>query len=133
MIRGFRDFILRGNVIDLAVAVVIGAAFGAVVTALTANILQPLINAVGSPDTGALGFFVRADVPSTFVDLGAVVSAAINFLAVAAVVYFLVVTPMNRLMALRRRNDVPETPSPAEDVLLLQEIRDLLRQQASRG
>ena len=133
MVRGFRDFILRGNVIDLAVAVVIGAAFGAVVTAVTGKVLQPIVNAVGSADTGGLGFQIRDDVPSTFVDIGAVVTAAVNFAVVAAVVYFFVVTPMNTLMALRRRNEVPETAAPAEDVLLLQEIRDLLREQGARS
>ncbi|RJK97834.1 large conductance mechanosensitive channel protein MscL [Vallicoccus soli] len=131
MLRGFRDFVLRGNVIDLAVAVVVGAAFGAVVTALTERVLQPLVNAVGSPRTGGLGFEVRAGVPSTFVDLGAVITAAVNFVLVAAVVYVAVVTPMNRLLALRKRDEVEEPASPPEDVQVLQEIRELLRRQVA--
>ena len=133
MIKGFRDFVLRGNVIDLAVAVVIGAAFSMVVAAVTGNLIQPVINAFGSAQARGLGFEIRDGVPSTFVDVGAVITALVNFVVVAAVVYFLIVTPMNTLMAMRKRNEVPETASPAEDILLLQEIRDLLRAQGSSG
>ena len=133
MIKGFRDFVLRGNVIDLAVAVVIGAAFSTVVGTVTGNLIQPVINAFGSPQAQGLGFEIREGVPNTFVDVGVVLTALVNFVTVAAVVYFLVVTPMNTLMAMRKRNDVPEPAAPAEDVLLLQEIRDLLRAQGSSG
>lgn len=126
MIRGFKDFILRGNVVDLAVAVVIGAAFGAVVTAFTAKIIQPLINAIGSPDGGGLGFEVVAGKASTYVDVAALIGAAINFLIVAAVVYFVIVVPLNALKA-RRKSGEEAGPAEPTDVELLIEIRDLLR------
>ncbi|MBA3905570.1 MAG: large conductance mechanosensitive channel protein MscL [Pseudonocardiales bacterium] len=128
MIKGFKDFILRGNVMDLAVAVVIGAAFGAVVTAFTAKIIQPLINTIGSPDGGGLGFTIVAGKSSTYVDVAALIGAAINFVIVAAVVYFVIVVPLNAIKARRKRG---EETGPAEptDVELLIEIRDLLRSQ----
>ncbi len=128
MLKGFRDFIMRGNVVDLAVAVVIGAAFGAVVTSFTGNIVNPLIAAAGGANVNGLGFQIVADNPKTVVDIGAVITAVINFVIIAAVVYFVIVTPMNKLAELRKRGEAPEPAAPAEDVLLLQEIRDLLRQ-----
>ena len=132
MVKGFRDFVMRGNVVDLAVAVVIGAAFAGVVTAFTERVLQPFLNALGGPDAAGLGFHVRAGDDKTFVDLGAVLTALINFLLVAAFIYVAVVTPMNALLERRRRNEVPEVSATPEDVALLQEIRDLLRDQATR-
>lgn len=125
MLKGFREFVLRGNVVDLAVAVVIGAAFGAVVKALVADILTPLIAAlVGKPDFSALKFTINH---STFL-YGDLINNLITFLAVAAAVYFFVVLPLNRLAARRARGQVPsdELPPPAPDVVLLTEIRDLL-------
>lgn len=95
MLKGFRDFILKGNVVDLAVAVVIGAAFGAVVTAMVTGLITPLIAAVFSePSFADLAFTIRE---SEF-QYGLVLNALISFLAIAAVVYFLVVQPMNTLM-----------------------------------
>jgi large conductance mechanosensitive channel len=128
VIQGFKKFILRGNVIDLAVAVVIGVAFTAVVTSVTNNIINPLIAAAGGGNVHGLGFQLVAGNPKTVVDLGAVISAIINFLIIAAVVYFLVVMPMNVLAERRKRGQEPEPEAPAEDIVLLQEIRDLLRQ-----
>jgi len=128
MIKGFKDFILRGNVVDLAVAVVIGAAFGAIVTAFTGKIIQPLINSLGSPDTSGLGFTVVTGKDSTFVDFGGLISAAINFIIIAAVVYFVIVAPLNALKA-RRKSGEEAGPAEATDVELLTEIRDLLRAQ----
>ncbi|MBN9101791.1 MULTISPECIES: large conductance mechanosensitive channel protein MscL [unclassified Pseudonocardia] len=128
MIKGFKDFILRGNVVDLAVAVVIGAAFGAIVTAFTAKIIQPLINAIGSPEGGGLGFEVVTGKTSTYVDIAALIGAAINFLIVAAVVYFVIVVPLNALKA-RRKSGEEAGPAEPTDVELLIEIRDLLRSQ----
>ena len=94
MLKGFRDFILKGNVVDLAVAVVIGAAFGAVVTSLVENIITPLIGAIiGKPSFGDLTFSINE---SKF-GYGNVINALITFLAIAAVVYFLVVVPMNKV------------------------------------
>ena len=132
MIKGFRDFVLRGNVVDLAVAVVIGAAFGAVVTTFTTRILQPFINAVGGAEGLGFGFHVRSGNDATFVDVGALIAAVINFLLVAAVIYFLVVVPLNALLERRRRGQEPEPHATPEDVTLLREIRDLLREQSLR-
>jgi large conductance mechanosensitive channel len=128
MIQGFKNFIMRGNVVDLAVAVVIGAAFTAVVASFTSNIINPLIAAAGGGSVNGLGFQLVSGNPKTVVDIGAVLTAIINFLIVAAVVYFLVVAPMNLLAERRKRGEEPEPQAPAEDIVLLQEIRDLLRQ-----
>ena len=130
MIRGFKNFIMRGNVVDLAVAVVIGAAFTGVVTSFTNNLVNPLIAAFGGGSRHGLGFQLVSSNPKTVLDFGAVITALINFLIVAAVVYFLEVAPMNLLAERRKRGEEPEPQAPAEDIVLLQEIRDLLRQRA---
>ena len=92
MLKGFRDFIMRGNVVDLAVAVVIGAAFGAVITAFVAGIITPLIAAVfGKPDFSALTFTINK---SQFL-YGAFINAVVSFLLIATAVYFVIVVPMN--------------------------------------
>ncbi|RNE48602.1 large conductance mechanosensitive channel protein MscL [Corynebacterium alimapuense] len=133
MLKGFKDFILRGNVIDLAVAVVIGAAFTAIVTAFSSNLIDPLIAALGGADADGLGFYIIAGNEATFMDFGAVITAAINFLIVAAIIYFVIVAPMNKLKELqdKRRgvNSGEEDVAPT-DVELLTEIRDLLKKQA---
>lgn len=129
MLKGFKDFISRGNVIELAVAVVIGTAFTAIVTAFTNGIIKPFINALGGTQVAqGFGFHVLSGKDSTFVDLGTAINALINFVLIAAIVYFLFVMPMNKLRERRRRG---EEPGPAEptDVELLKEIRDLLKQQ----
>ena len=82
MLKGFRDFILRGNVIELATAVIIGGAFTAIVTAISDKIINPLIAAIGSPESPALSFYLREGVEATKVDIGAVITALINFLIV---------------------------------------------------
>jgi large conductance mechanosensitive channel len=123
----FREFILRGNVVDLAIAVVIGAAFGAVVTSFVANIITPLIAAIGGqPDFSALHFTING---SRF-GYGAFINALIAFLIIAAVIFFLVVKPLNALLERRRRMEEPEPEAPMPDVVLLTEIRDLLRARA---
>lgn len=125
MLTEFRDFILRGNVVELAVAVIIGAAFGAVVTALSASFITPLIALVGGkPDFGSLAFTLGG----TEFPYGRFLNALIAFLIIAAVVFFLVVKPMNALMARIRDEDEPASAAPSEDVVLLTEIRDLLRE-----
>ena len=124
VIKEFRDFILRGNVIDLAVAVVIGAAFGALVTAFVASFVTPLIAAiVGKPDFSALVFTING---SKFT-YGSFLNALISFLAIAAVIFFFIVKPMNTLMTRAARKDEPASDAPAEDIVLLTEIRDVLR------
>lgn len=128
MLKGFKDFILRGNVVDLAVAVVIGAAFGTIISAFTDKIIQPLLNAITPADSPGLGVTVVAGKASTYVDFAALITAAINFVIVAAVIYFVIVLPLNTIKARRERG---EEAGPAEptDVELLAEIRDLLRAQ----
>jgi large conductance mechanosensitive channel len=132
MIKGFKDFILRGNVVDLAVAVVIGAAFGLVVTAFTDSIIKPLVNAITPANSPGLGIQIVAGKDSTYIDFAAVITAVINFLIVAAVVYFALVLPMNKIKERRERG---KEPGPAEptDVELLKEIRDLLAAQQQRS
>ncbi len=130
MIQGFKNFIMRGNVVDLAVAVVIGAAFTTVVTSFTNNIINPLIASFGGTNVNGLAWQIIGRNSKTVMDFGAVLTAIINFVIVAAVVYFLVVTPMNLLAERRKRGEEPEPKAPAEDIVLLQEIRDLLRQRA---
>ena len=124
MLRQFRDFLLRGNVVDLAVAVVVGAAFGAVVAALVADIITPLIAAIfGKPDFGNLAFTING---SRFT-YGHFINAVISFVLIAAAVFFLVVKPVGALMQRRKRGEEPEAEAVPEDVVLLGEIRDLLR------
>jgi large conductance mechanosensitive channel len=108
MLKGFKQFLLRGNVIDLAVAVVIGGAFGAVVTALTQDLLTPLITAiVGKRDFSAIKFTVNH---SDFI-VGHFINAAISFVLVAAAIYFFVVVPVNAVTARARRGQAPPDPT----------------------
>jgi large conductance mechanosensitive channel len=128
MLKQLRDFLLRGNVVDLAVAVVIGAAFGAVVTSLVADIVTPLIAALfGKPDFGGLTFTIHH---SQF-RYGSFLNAVISFVLVGTAVFFLVVQPVNYLMERRKRGLEPEATAVPDDVALLAEIRDLLRDQSS--
>lgn len=104
----FKEFILRGNVVSLAVAVIIGAAFTAIVTAVTENIIMPIIAAVGGqPDFSAIGFTIN----ESYFGVGNLLNAIINFLIVAAVVFFLIVKPMNSLMARGKKVEDPTTKS----------------------
>ena len=128
MLKGFKDFILRGNVVDLAVAVVIGAALAPIVTAFTARILTPLINAITPASSPGLGVTLIAGKDSTYVDFAAVITAAINFVIVAAVIYFAIVLPVNVIQERRRRGEETGPAEPTE-VELLAEIRDLLSAQ----
>ncbi|KAA9154576.1 large-conductance mechanosensitive channel protein MscL [Amycolatopsis acidicola] len=129
MLKGFKDFLMRGNVVDLAVAVVIGTAFTAIVTAFTNGLIKPLINAMGGTDAAkGLGFYVLSGNESTFLNFGDVINAAINFVLIAAVVYFLIVLPVQKVQERRKRGQ-EKGPSEPTDVELLTEIRDLLRQQ----
>jgi large conductance mechanosensitive channel len=125
MLKEFRAFLLRGNVVDLAVAVVIGAAFGAVVTAFVADILTPIVAAVfGQPDFSDLSFTINGSV----FKYGEFLNALIAFLSVATAIFFVVVKPMN---AFKERIGKPQEKQKAADVVLLEEIRDLLAAQGS--
>jgi len=119
MLKGFRQFLMRGNVIDLAVAVVMGATFGAVVTALVKDLINPLIAAImGKPDFSAIAFTVNS---SKFA-LGDFINALVSFVLSAASVYFLVVLPVNTLMARIKRGEVPPDPTTKKCPECLSEI-----------
>lgn len=124
MLKGFRDFLLRGNVIDLAVAVVIGTAFTALVTTVTRALLQPLIGVFLGGGVKGGTFTLRGQI----FDVAVVINAVITFLITAAVLYFLVVVPMRRLgdRLAERDEPVAATPTPTDEARLLTEIRDLL-------
>ncbi|GAA3350186.1 large conductance mechanosensitive channel protein MscL [Amorphoplanes nipponensis] len=131
MLKGFKDFIMRGNVVDLAVGIVIGAAFTAVVTAFTNAFLKPLIQLLGGGSGATAGTW---DVNGVKFDYASFVNALITFLLTAAVLYFLVVYPLNRLAERRKRGEEPPPEAPSEEVKLLTEIRDaLVRQQVAPG
>jgi large conductance mechanosensitive channel len=118
MLKGFRQFVLRGSVVDLAVGVVIGAAFGAVVTALVKDLLTPFIAAiVGKPDFSALKFTINN---STFL-YGDFINAVVSFVLIAAAVYFFVVTPINALVS-RARKEPPADPATKKCPECLSEI-----------
>ena len=124
MIKGFKDFLLRGNIVDLAIAVVIGTAFTALVAAFTTSFLEPLIALVGGGGLEGGTFTVDDQV----FDWAAFVNAVITFVLTAAVVYVVVVTPMKKLVE-RRASGEEAGPVAPTQVELLVEIRDLLRAQ----
>ncbi len=118
MLQGFKQFILRGNVVDMAVGVVIGAAFGGVVTSLTNDLLTPLIAAlVGKPDFSAITFTIGSGV----FKVGNFLNALVSFLLIAAAIYFFVVTPVNALVA-RMRKAPPADPTTKKCPECLSEI-----------
>ncbi len=148
MIKGFKEFVFRGNVVELAVAFVMGAAFAAVVNSVVTSIVTPIVNAAGGGKSEGLGFSLRhtAGVPhmsagdvlgkTTFINFSAIINALIVFLATALVVYFVFVVPMNKLAERRaRRRAAGEEPEEAktDDIVVLEEIRDLLRAQHGSG
>lgn len=122
MLKGFRDFLLRGNVLDLAVGVIIGAAFTGIVTALAEGLITPLIGLLfGQPDftglnVGPFGF-------------GTVLNAIVAFLITAVVLYFFIIAPVNAITARLKREEQVDPPAPSVQEKLLAEIRDLQRQQ----
>ncbi|MBH0116173.1 large conductance mechanosensitive channel protein MscL [Salinibacterium sp. NG253] len=133
MLSGFKEFILRGNVIDLAVAVVIGAAFTAVVNTIVEAVFNPLIGALFNAESLATALPVEIGTSGAVIYFGAVIAAIIQFVLVAAVVYFAIVAPMNyanKLAAARKPAVVEPEAGPTEAELLLQ-IRDLLAKQSS--
>ncbi len=131
MLQGFKEFIARGNAVDLAVGVVIGAAFTQVITALTDSVLNQLIGALfGQPDFSKVGQFEIALLGDpAVVSPGAVLTALVNFLIVAFALYFFVVLPLNKLAARKAPAQEEAAPAPDPEVELLTQIRDLLRQQ----
>ena len=131
MLKGFKDFIMRGNVVDLAVGIVIGAAFTTVVTAFTKGFLEPLIKLASGGRGVNAG---TASVRGVVFDYTSFINAIITFLLTAAALYFLVVYPLNRLAERRKRGEEPPPEAPSEEVKLLTEIRDaLVRGQVQPG
>jgi large conductance mechanosensitive channel len=119
MLSGFKQFILRGNVVDLAVGVVIGAAFGTVVTALVKDIINPIIAlVVGKPDFTGISFTIG----STLFPIGDFITAVVSFVLVAAAIYFFVMTPINALIARTRKAPVPADPTTKKCTECLSEI-----------
>ncbi|MGV9679353.1 large conductance mechanosensitive channel protein MscL [Nocardia sp. NPDC003482] len=124
MFKGFKDFLMRGNVIDLSVAVVMGTAFTAVVGSVTKGVVEPLLAVAGTSAQFGLGVQLVASKPATFVAVGPIVSALINFLMVAAVLYFVLILPMKTVQ--RRFGGKKKTVVEPTQTELLLEIRDLL-------
>jgi large conductance mechanosensitive channel len=124
MIKGFREFIMRGNVVDLAVGIVIGIAFGKLVDALVSGLINPIVAAIfGKPDLNSVGNFT---INNAHFSIGLILTALINFLLVAAAIYFFVVVPINRLRA-RFEKPIEEILAGPSEIDLLAEIRDQLR------
>lgn len=124
MLKGFKEFLSRGNIVDLSIAVVIGAAFTTLVKSFTDGVVNPLVSSIGMDQKAEHGV-LKQQIPGTnqFINLNDVLSAAINFILVAAVLYFLIVLPYSKL---RKRGEVEQADDA--QVLLLEEIRDLLAQ-----
>jgi len=128
ILAGFKEFILRGNALDLAIGVVIGAAFGQIVNSLVDNFVSPLVAMFfGKPDFSSALILTINNAQFRF---GAILTDIIGFLAVAAALYFCIVLPLNKLHERRKKGEVTEPEAPAADVLMLQEIRDLLKKNA---
>ena len=130
MLSGFKTFIARGNVVDLAVGVVMGAAFGLVVSGLVESFINPLIAwLVGKPNFDSLVFTlppIFGDVPTVF-EYGKILTAIVNFFLVSLAIYFFIIIQMNKLTASLKKEEAETSPAqPSEEILLLREIRDSL-------
>ncbi|MFF0489868.1 large conductance mechanosensitive channel protein MscL [Nocardia sp. NPDC004068] len=129
MLKGFRDFLFRGNVIDLAVAVVMGTAFVEIVTAFTKGIINPLLALFGGTNELGLGIQLDSSKPATFIAIGPIITAALNFVIIAAILYFVLVLPASH--AMKRWGKDKE--AAITDTQLLTEIRDLLAEGRRSG
>ena len=129
MLKGFKEFIMRGNVLELAIAVVIGTAFATVVKTVVDSLVSPLIASIGGANVNGLAFHVVKGNDKSLIDVGAIINAAIVFVLTAAVVYFVLVVPMQKIQLHRARaTDNESEPEPlTTDQELLVEIRDALR------
>ncbi len=129
MLDEFKKFLFRGNVVDLAVAVIVGAAFTAIVTAIVTGLITPLVGIIFSKDFSTMTFEINDSV----FNYGIVINAVIYFVSVAAVVFFFIVKPMQLLVERRARGEEPveDTPAPSDEAVLLTEIRDLLAQRST--
>lgn len=122
MFRGFKDFITRGNVVDLAVGIVIGSAFAALVNQFTKSFLEPLIRVIFGGGTSGGSFTIRGQV----FDYASFINAIITFIITAAAIYYVVVVPMNKMIKRRRRKGILPPEEMSDEVRLLTEIRDQL-------
>ncbi len=126
MIKGFKDFVMRGNVVDLAVGIAIGVAFTTLVGAFGTNFVQPIVAAVGGDKQEGFGFHIT-DSSATFVNIGGIINALIVFAVTMAVIYFAIVVPVQKLQAMRKPGPGADEPEAVpEDIALLREIRDSL-------
>jgi large conductance mechanosensitive channel len=128
VLKGFKDFLMRGNVVELAVAVIIGTAFTAIVTAIADKLIRPIIAAIGGTNVTGLAWTIVDGNAASTIDFAAIITAMINFMIIAAIVYFGFVLPVKAVQERRKRGEEPG-PSEPTDVEVLLEIRDLLRQQ----
>jgi len=134
MLKEFQAFILKGNVVDLSTGVIIGAAFGSIVAAFTKGIIEPILKAIGGNPNVSLGIQIgefineKGEKTANMLDIGMVINAVIGFLITAAVIFFVIVKPVNTLLAnLKKDEAAAPPPAPAADIVLLTEIRDLLK------
>jgi len=131
MLKGFKEFVLRGNIVELAVAFVIGAAFATLVNTFVSAIITPLLAVITPGEVQGFGFRLVSDNPATFIDLGVLINSVIVFVLTAALIYFMLVVPMNKLKERRaaRAGTTEEEPVEPTETELLAEIRDLLQAQ----
>ena len=135
MLKGFRDFVLRGNIVDLAIAVVIGTAFAKVVDTLVSSIVTPILNALPGVSVNGLSYTIRggALASKTTISFSTIISSIIVFVLTALVVYFVFVVPMTKIQRLRASGLTPEPEAVPEATLLLREIRDALGARPAEG
>jgi large conductance mechanosensitive channel len=135
MLKGFRDFVMRGNIVDLAIAVVIGTAFAKVVDTMVSSIVTPILNALPGVSVNGLSFAIRDGelAEKTTIDFSTIITSIIVFVLTAAVVYFVFVVPMTRIQQRRASGLTPEPEAVPEATLLLREIRDALGARPSDG
>jgi large conductance mechanosensitive channel len=128
VIKGFKDFVMRGNLVELAVAFVIGAAFAKLVQDFIGAIVTPIISALPGAKSSGWGFSLRGGAlqKSTFINISTVINSVIVFLMTALVVYLVFVVPMNKIAERRKRGEEPEPEPQTEELALLTQIRDLL-------
>ena len=126
MIKGFKEFIAQGNALELAVAVIIGAAFKPIVDSITKVILDMIGQLVGQPNFDSIGQFKLSESAAEYIQPGTILTAVVNFLLIAIAVYFAIVLPMNTIKARMAKQKAEEEAKEVTDVQLLTEIRDLL-------
>ena len=134
MLNEFKKFIFKGNVIDLSTGVLIGAAFGTIVTAFTKGIIEPILKVLGGNPNVSLGIKIgefvneKGEKLPTMIDIGMVINAIIGFVITAAIIFFIIIKPANKLMTMMQKEETAALPqSPATEIVLLTEIRDLLK------